>query len=162
MSNKIGPIYKSGVAKSTPFDNSTNGFVSTDVQAAIEELTLALATTATSTFSWGRSGTVSSGTWLQNETVPSNTAGRTIGMTSPTLERLFISNESVNTFDIEVYQHDGTTYTLLTTVSMVAQRANYFDFAPPIVCTTGKEMAVKISSGSCKNVIAVAILKGGI
>jgi len=38
MSNKIGPVYKSGVARSTPFDNSTNGFASTEVQSAIEEI----------------------------------------------------------------------------------------------------------------------------
>jgi len=35
----------SSVAKSTPFDNSTNGFVATDTQAAIEEVKTAIATT---------------------------------------------------------------------------------------------------------------------
>ena len=35
----------SPVAKSTPFDNSTNGFVSTDTQAAIEEVRTAISTT---------------------------------------------------------------------------------------------------------------------
>lgn len=33
----ILPIYSSPVAKQVPFDNSSNGFLATDVQAAIEE-----------------------------------------------------------------------------------------------------------------------------
>lgn len=33
----MDPITRSSVARSVPFDNSTNGFIATDVQAAIEE-----------------------------------------------------------------------------------------------------------------------------
>ena len=32
-------IFSSSVARSTPFDNTTNGFASDDVQSAIEEVT---------------------------------------------------------------------------------------------------------------------------
>jgi hypothetical protein len=35
---RSGKVYSSSVAKSTPFDNSTNGFTSTEVQSAIEEV----------------------------------------------------------------------------------------------------------------------------
>jgi hypothetical protein len=37
MSKTYGPVYKSPVAGSVPFDNATNGFVADDTQAAIEE-----------------------------------------------------------------------------------------------------------------------------
>ncbi len=33
----FGPVYVSPVARAVPFDNATNGFVSTEVQSAIEE-----------------------------------------------------------------------------------------------------------------------------
>jgi hypothetical protein len=33
----MDPITRSSVARSVPFDNTTNGFLSTDVQSAIEE-----------------------------------------------------------------------------------------------------------------------------
>lgn len=44
MSNKTH-ITSTPVAKSTPFDNTINGFVATDTQAAIEEVKTAIATT---------------------------------------------------------------------------------------------------------------------
>jgi hypothetical protein len=33
----FGPVYKSPISTEIPFDNSTNGFTASDVQAAIEE-----------------------------------------------------------------------------------------------------------------------------
>ena len=159
MSIRIPPIVRTQEAVDTPFDNSTNGFTATDVQAAIEEAAGG-GTTSTPTFTWGRSGNVPSGTWLQNETVPSNTTGRTIGLIGTLIERIFVSNEVPNTFNLEVYEHDGVTYTLLKTVSVVALRSTYFDMLPPVACTIGKEMAVKLSSGSAKNLVVIVVMKG--
>lgn len=39
-----GPIYASPIARAVPFDNTSNGFTATDVQAAIEEATKRLNT----------------------------------------------------------------------------------------------------------------------
>jgi type II secretory pathway component HofQ len=49
----MGRVRKSEVAESIPFDNSTNGFVAEDVQAAIEEINNVVDTSASPGFTWG-------------------------------------------------------------------------------------------------------------
>lgn len=146
-------------AKGTPFDNSTNGFASEDVQAAIEELSNIVDTSASPGFTWGASGNITSGSWLINDTVPSNKAGRSIFLSSATLEFVFVRCELASTFNIEVYEHDGTTFTLITTVIITAARTGDFPIAS-LPLTTGKELAMKLSTGSAKNPVVGCVLKG--
>lgn len=150
----FGPI-----AEAVPFDNDTNGFIADDVQAAIEEIANNVATTASPGFTWGKGGNVSANAWLLNDSVPSNKAGRRVFVSDATLEAVFVSSEEIDTFDIEVYEHDGTTYTLITTVNIVAQRGAEFIIAS-LPLTTGKELALKIVNGSAKNPVAGAVIKG--
>jgi len=144
------------VAEQIPFDNDTNGFVSTEVQGAIEEI----GTSASPGFSFGRSGVANSGTWLQCETVPSNKAGRFVYINSASVVRVFISSELLSTFTIEVFYHDGDSISLtsLGTSSIVASRGGEFvvNWAVP----TNKQLAIKIASGSAKNIVAGLELKG--
>jgi len=147
------------VAENTEFDNSTNGFTADEVQAAIEEVNDNIVNSASPGFTWGKSGNVSNNTWLLNDGVPSNKAGRRIYINSATLEAVFVSSEQVDTFDIEVYEHDGTTFTLITTVNIVAQRGAEFTIAS-LALTTGKELALKIVNGSAKNPVAGCTLAG--
>lgn len=150
------------VAKSTPFDPAVTGkLTSEDVQAAIDELAIKLAQSASPGFTWGRSGNIPASTWLSNDSVPSNTTGRQIGLNSAKIEKVFVSNELANTFNLEVYEHDGATFTLLHTVSMVAQRSGTFT-APSVPVTTGKELAVKLSTGSAKNIVVGIVLSGSL
>jgi hypothetical protein len=155
----MGRVRKSEVAESIPFDNSTNGFVSEDVQAAIEEINNTVDTSASPGFTWGSSGNTTSNTWLLNDSVPSNKAGRRIFLNNATLEAVFISCENPATFDVEVYEHDGTTFTLITTVNVVAARGGEFPIAS-LPLTTGKELAVKLVNGSAKNPVAGCVLNG--
>jgi len=148
------------VAKSTPFDNATNGFISTDVQAAIEEIQNNAQVSASPGFSWGKAGNANANTWLANEGVPSNITGRNIFLINPKLTAIYTACASAATYTLEIYQHDGITYTLLTTLSVTAQRTKAFIFDPPILLTTGKELAVKIGSGSAQNIVVGALLKG--
>jgi hypothetical protein len=152
-------IASTPVAKSTPFDNTTNGFVSTDVQAAIEELANTVDTSASPGFTWGASGNVTAGSWLVNDTVPSNKAGRSIFLSNATLEYVFVRCEVATTLNMEVYEHDGTTYTLITTVTLTATRAGDFPIAS-LPLTTGKELAMKLSTGSAKNPVVGCVLRG--
>jgi hypothetical protein len=147
-------------AEAIPFDNSTNGFISEDVQAAIEEVNDSLDVSASPGFTWGSSGNVTNGSWLLNDTVPSNKAGRAIFITNATLEAVFVRCELASTFDLEIYEHDGTTFTLLTTVNVVAARALDFNFVTPVALTTGKELAIKLVNGSAKNPVAGCVLRG--
>ena len=142
----------SSVAESVPFDNDSNGFIAEDIQAAIEEVNDTISTSASPGFGFGRSGNTSSGTWLlRTGNVPSNKTGVAIGITSPIVEEISVGNENVSTFDISVYEHEGDeiNLTLLGTVSIVAARTG--SFSVNWAATSGRQLAVKISSGSAKN-----------
>jgi len=146
----------------TPFDPDNDpdcGFISENVQEVIEELCHQVDTSASPGFTWGASGNIPSNTWLLNDTVPSNKSGRAIFLTGATLEQIFVRVENVTTVGVGVYEHDGTTYTLLTTVNLVATRTGDFSIAS-IALTTGKELAMRIESGSAKNPVVGCVLKG--
>lgn len=118
-----------------------------------------LGVSASPGFTWGRSGNLPSGTWLQNDTVPSNTAGRRVFLSNPEIIKVFVSSEGVDTFDIGIYEHTGSgTEVLLNTVSVVAARGGDFDVS--ISPTTGKELAIRLETGSAKNVQVGLILIG--
>jgi hypothetical protein len=146
------------VADSIPFDNDTNGFVAEDVQAAIEEA--GDAASASPGFSFGRSGNIPKNTWLSNETVPSNKAGRFVYINNAVITRVFLSSEDVDTYDVQVYHHlgDEVNLTLVGTVSVVSARGDTFpvNWAVP----TGTQLAIKVSDGSAKNLIAGLQLSG--
>ena len=110
-------------------------------------------------FSFGRSGNVSSGAYLNNETVPSNITGRPVDLNNSRITQLSVSNELANTFTVEIEEHDGTTYTSLGTFALISQRSKKFT-GLNISVTSGKEIAVKIFSGSCKNPVVTVYVKG--
>jgi hypothetical protein len=157
------------VAAAVPFDNDTNGFDSTDVQGAIEEINESIieetSASASPGFGFGRAGNVVASTWLtRSGGVPSNKTGVVMGINTPTLQRISIGNEDVNTFDISIYEHDGNeiNLTLLTTVSVVSERTDSFtesDFGT-VAATSGKQLAVRVTSGSAKNLGVDITIKG--
>lgn len=146
------------VAKNTPFDNSSNGFTSTTVQGAIEEI----GASASPGFSWGRSGSIGSGTWLLNESVPSNNTGRYVSISNPVLYEIFASNEGVNTFTISIYEHSGNSIglTLLDTLTVTSARGG--SKTSSVSVTQGKQIAVRLTSGSAKNIVVGTIIKGSV
>lgn len=111
-------------------------------------------------FSFGRSGNVVAGTWLSNESVPSNKAGRWNYLKSAKVTRVYVANEIVDTYDLEVYYHDGNEagLTSLGTVSIVAAKGGAFEVEWPI--PQNKQIAVKLSTGSAKNLIVGVELRG--
>ena len=110
-------------------------------------------------FLMGRSGNAPQGTWLQNETVPTNLVGVPIFVDEGYIARVAVFNEGANTFTIEVYEHDGVTFTLLHTVTMTAQ-VSKIEQNLNIPVTYGKGLAALISSGSAKNVKVALSLRG--
>lgn len=147
------------VASSLFYDNTFSGFESDNVQDAIDEVASGAGTGASPGFSFGRSGNVAAGAYLQNETVPSNITGRPVDLTDGRIIQVSISNESANTFTIELEEHDGTTYTSLGTFSLTAERSKKFT-GLNIAITAGKEIAAKVSAGSAKNPIVTVYVKG--
>lgn len=159
----LGPVYKSDVAKGIPFDNTGNGFTSTDVQAAIEELKAAAAASASPGFAWSRSGNIPSDSWLLNDEIPSNRAGRTILLTSATIEKISVATEDINTYSIQIYHHEGNeiNLTLLHTVNVTSTRS-YQTLIPSISVPTNKQLALKVGTGSAKNLVVALIIKGNL
>ena len=91
------------IAETVPFDNTTpgaTGMISTDVQAALDELNSKIQTSASPGFSFGRTGICNAGTYMQCETVPSNISGRWVYINSAKVTTVFVSNELVTTFTI--------------------------------------------------------------
>lgn len=148
------------VARSLFFDNSSNGFLSDNVQDAIEEINDTVVSSASPGFSFGRASNINAGTWLQCETVPSNKAGRYVYITVPVIERLFVSNENISTFTIEIYEHEGdeVNLTLLSAHTVTSARGG--DFIVGVSATTGKQLALKLSSGNARNIVAGLELSG--
>jgi hypothetical protein len=151
------------VAIEVPFDNSTNGFTAEDTQAAIEEVNTKVLTSASPGFSFGRSGVASAGTYLQCETVPSNVSGRWVYINSAFVKRVFISNELITTFKIEVLYHNGNGagLTSLGTITITAANggASTVNWSVP----TNKQIAIRIAidtPNAPKNVVCGLELSG--
>ena len=142
-------VKKSPVAQSIPFDNDSNGFASDNVQDAISEI----GASASPGFSFGRNGSLSQNTWLRRPgNVPSNRAGVTIGISNPVVVGVACANRNVETYEVEIYEHEGNqvNLTLLGTVTVTAATSDTFTVNFP--ATQGRQLAVRLGSTSTGNV----------
>lgn len=148
-------------AEQEDFDNTGTDLTSTKTGPAIRELATNVGQSASPGFSWGRSGNLSTNTWLQNEGVNSNRSGRTVIFDNPEITRIFVSTENLNTYTISIYEHEGDqiNLTLLTTLSAVSSRTA--DSGPITVAVTeGRQLAVRITSGTARNMVVGMTLAG--
>jgi len=155
---RVGPV-----ADSVPFDKDNDPdceFVSDTVQEVIEELCNRISNSASPGFTWGRSGNVNNNSWLLNDSVPSNKAGRTVALVDPEITQIFVANEDINTFDIGIYEHEGDeiNLTLLGTVNVVAGRSATFSVS--FTVTSGRQLATRVTSGSAKNLVIGCQIRG--
>lgn len=109
-------------------------------------------------FSFGRSGNITNG-YLDNESVPSNTTGRFIGLANARMIGVNVNNENANTFSVVIEERIGSTFTVIGTFDVVSARGQSF-VGLSVNLTTGSEMACRISSGSCKNPVVTVFVKG--
>jgi len=149
------------IAENIPFDNSTNGFTGTDIQAAIEES----GASASPGFSFGRSGNLSAGTWLNRPgNVPSNRAGVTIPINNPIVSEVSCSNRNIDTYTLNIFEHDGNSINinLLGSITVTSARGGTFSVSFP--STKGKQLAVQLApgSGSVRDLGADIVIKGSI
>ena len=119
-----------------------------------------VANSASPGFTWGKSGNINANAWLLNDTVPSNLAGRLVFLQEAEVTKLFLTSQDAATYDIGIYTHDGDeiNLTLVDTQSVVASRSASFDLA--LAIPTGKQLAVRLTSGSAKNLTAGLSLRG--
>jgi hypothetical protein len=141
------------VADSIPYDSSNCDLISDTVQDALDELCGSVSNSASPGFSFGKSGNITSGTWLLRPgSVPSNKSGVTVGFINPEILKIMSSTENLDTYDVTVYEHEGdeVNLTALVTKSVVSARSATFDVA--IAMTFGRQLAVRVTSGSAKNI----------
>jgi len=161
-------VYISPHGLTVPFSpgNNPDCFITEEtVQEAIEQLCIGVQTTATPGFTFGRSGSLPTNTWLLADTVPSNNAGRLIFLYNAAILAIYAVNEINAAFSLGTYQHDGlgSTYTLKHTLTFLASEKTKFDIlATPVPVTTGLRMGMKITNNNGKNVAAGLIIRGSL
>lgn len=156
--NYVGPE-----ADSVPFDGTGTDLLSETTGEAIRELAATVGVSASPGFNFGKSANVSVGSWLQvTGGVPSNRAGITVALNNPTITQIYIANEDVSTFTITVYEHEGNeiNLTVLGSVNVVSARSGSFGVSFPI--TSGRQLAVRLTAGSAKNLNVGLQLQGNV
>lgn len=109
-------------------------------------------------FTWGKSGNVSSGAYLLNDSVPSNLAGRIVPAYNAQITQIFVTTETNDTATLAIETRSGVTFTEIGTISLSAERKKIVDVA--ISISWGDEIAVKVKTGSCKNPVLGLVIKG--
>jgi len=117
-----------------------------------------VATSASPGFSFGRANNVNAGTFLLRPGgPPSNQTGVTFGLYNGSLDVITVGTENLNTYSLNVWQHDGNFINpvLITSVNLVTTRAqtlvkgiDYTEINAPI---RGKQFAVELATGSGRN-----------
>lgn len=110
--------------------------------------------------SFARSGNVGSNTYLQLGTVITSATGFPIRLNNAFLIFIAVQNELINTFDVEIIEWDGSTETVLATVSVVSSLGEDFTPVSPIPVTFGNSIRCKVSSGASKNPVVIAFTVG--
>jgi hypothetical protein len=159
MSSTTKHISVTPTAKSVPFDNVGTDFVSTNVQDALVEVGVS----ASPGQSFGRTGVSAGGTFLLNETVPSNISGRWVYINSATVTKVFVSNELSTTYTLEAMYHDGNGVglTSLGFVTVTAARGASITVSWPV--PTNKQIAIRVANttaNSPKNIVCGLQLQG--
>lgn len=133
--------------------------------AIVEQLiTSGISTSASPGFVYSRSGNATPGTWLSNNSVPSNITGIPFGLDNGKVVQIWAASQNIDSYTIEVYHHlgDETSLTFLTSVNVVSVRQDFFgitDFGS-VPIPKNVQMAVKLVGGAAKNP-KVALFLGG-
>ena len=138
-----------------------NGFEGEDQQAFNEFIASTGGNSASPGFSFGRGGNASNGTWLLRPGgVPSNKTGIPVAILNARIALIIVGCEDLASFDVTIYEHDGDSINLtpLVTESVVNARTAFFVVNTSV--TTGKQLAIQITSGSAKNLGVDLQLKG--
>lgn len=113
---------------------------------------------ASPAFLFSRSGAVPANTWLLVDGIPSNLTGHHAPFDG-TVKEIFVDSSSPSTFSVGLYQHDHSTFTLLTTVTVTADYGDTFPLTG-ISFTEGKNLAARLNSGSATDIsVGIRIAK---
>ena len=132
--------------------------------AFIEETIIQVFTNTSKPPHWfTKIGNASSGTYLENGNIPSNVVGLPFGLNNGALTKVWIGKEDPSDVDVGIYTHDGDeiNLTLIHTVSMLIAdgRTKSFDVSG-VSIPKDKQIALKITSGTAKNIKSYIITSG--
>ena len=129
-----------------PFDPDGSNLISTEAGPAIREISNTVGVSASPGFTWGDSGNTKN-SYLQNDTVPSNLAGRIVPVTG-SIRAITVTSGNANVAQIEVRRRDpGPIFTTLTTVTMPNDRVGIFILPDPYpAVTVGDELSIFVNN----------------
>lgn len=137
----------------TPFDNTSNGFTATDVQAAIEEALTTARTKDRYFVMSGFDGTASTGRWLEFLTnVASNISGFVVPKDSY-MEEYSIACQSSTTVTVGIFVNAVQVDTFTVTTERKGTKDVFFQV------NALDEISFKINSGSCSKTTMAAGLR---
>jgi hypothetical protein len=142
------------VAKSTPFDNTTNGFTAADVQAAIEEAKTTAANASRGPTNCGFDGSAGTGRWLEfYANNPSNNNPFVIAEPAQ-LIAVSISAASNSTGTVTIFKNGIS----LQTISLSASRINRIKSLTHSF-TDLDEISVQVTSGSISRPVVYMFIR---
>jgi hypothetical protein len=154
---------KGMIALSTPFDNSTNGFIASDVQAAIEEAKQNAEGFPRAGLSLTANGTVSSGNWITYSELLSNP--RILFPVKIRIKEMTWVNSNVNlgAFTLEFYKNGqvNPTNLIFTYTAPAADRTagyGYYVWSSNIDFNDGESLYIKYVKPSGTSLADLALV----
>lgn len=153
-------VYKDTVGQDLRFRTLIGSNMSVVQNANDITLTPLFANSASPGYTWGLPGIQTAGTWLHNDGQASNLSGRAVQFASPVIKTVGLRSGAADTYNLGIYEHDGTTYTLLYTIVTTASRSEDI-IGLSVAVTQGKELAVRITSGTITDGLVVSLTLSG-
>lgn len=137
-------VHVSPVAKSIPFDNDTNDFVSDDAQDAIEEARDVASSASRGPTVCGFDGNANVGRWLEfYSNNPSNNNPFIVAEASELVAVSIVTSSSSTTGTVTIYLNSSP----IQTISLAAQKKNSIKGLAHLF-TDLDELSVQVTSGS--------------
>jgi len=111
-------------------------------------------------FAFGAQGNVKNA-YLTFNSVPSNNTGALVFLNNAVLVGYSIAVSLSSTFEVEIYEHNTSTFTLKSALTVTSALQGSIALATPVALTTGLRLAVKISNlGACRDPNVQLIIRG--
>lgn len=134
------------LAQNTPFDNATNGFTATDVQAAIEETLLDAINNDRYPIQANYNGNANIGRYLEVFPGEDSLAAPLLSPSNSKIVQITIQAVAVSTGSIEIY--NITTATVLYTASFSGAAKQTFNNLSIAGIAAGNELGFRVSGAS--------------
>lgn len=141
--------FTSPVARSVPFDNSTNGYTSTNVQAAIEESAAVTASKSRYVLLCSYGGNASTGRYLEFFPAQASSTAPIYLEQSTNIYNVTLQTTAMSaTCTMSVYDLNVSSTIPVYSISLAAQKRKSVSGTPLATMAAGALLAIRVSSGS--------------